>query len=75
MAGYDVNQVIEVVEMLSHSQGFYGRLLNRIKDMEENEPDKFDRFKTIVEDQHFADPVDIVFFSLKLDSRNLQVLL
>ena len=62
MAGYNVNQVIEVVEILSHSQGFYGRLLNSIRDMEENEPGKFDRFKTIVEEQHFTDPVDVVLF-------------
>ena len=62
MAGYNVNQVIEVVEMLSHSQGFYGRLLNRIKDMEENELDNFVQFKTIVEEQHFTDPVDVVLF-------------
>ena len=62
MAGYNVNQVIEVVEILSHSQGFYGRLLNSITDMEENEPSEFDRFKTIVEEQHFTDPVDVVLF-------------
>ena len=62
MAGYNVNQVIGVVEMLSHSQGFYGRLLNRIKDMEENELDNFVQFKTIVEEQHFTDPVDVVLF-------------
>lgn len=48
--------------MLSHSQGFYGRLLNRIKEMEEYEPDKFGQFKTIVEEQHFTDPVDVVLF-------------
>ena len=30
--------------------------------MEENEPDKFDQFKTIVEEQHFTDPVDVVLF-------------
>lgn len=26
---YDVEKVIEVVEMLSHSQGTYGRMLDR----------------------------------------------
>ena len=62
MAGYDVNQVIEVVEMLSHSQGFYGRLLNRIKEMEEYEQENFDQFKSIVEGQYFTDPVDVVLF-------------
>lgn len=60
--GYSVEEVIEVVEMLSHSQGFYGRLLNRIKEMEEYEPENFGQFKTIVEEQHLTDPVDVIMF-------------
>lgn len=60
--GYDVEQVIEVIEMLSYSQGFYGRLLEEILFMEENEPYKFEKFKRIVEAQGFKDPVDVVMF-------------
>lgn len=60
--GYTVEQVIEVIEMLSHSQGFYGRLLEEIMYIEVNEPDKFETFKELVEEQEFKDPVDVVLF-------------
>ena len=39
--GYSVDQVIEVVEMMSHSQGFYGRLLKDIMYMKEFESRHF----------------------------------
>ena len=60
--GYDVEQVIGVVKMLSNSQGFYGRLLERILYLQEYEPEAFEEFKEIVEDQNFKDPVDVVLF-------------
>lgn len=59
---YDVNGVIEVVEMLSHSQGFYGRLLQEIKYIQEYEPEKFETFKEVIEAQEFTNPVDVVLF-------------
>ena len=60
--GYDIDQVVEVIEMLSYSQGFYGRLLDEIMYIEENEPKKFEAFKDIIEKQEFKDPVDVVLF-------------
>lgn len=59
---YDVEQVIEIVEMLSHSQGFYGRLLNEIMYLKENEIEKFEVFKKVIEEQKFTNPVDVVLF-------------
>lgn len=59
---YDVEQVIEVVKMLSHSQGTYGRMLEQILYLRENKPDAFDEFSRIIESQHFKDPVDIILF-------------
>ena len=59
---YDVEKVIEVVQMLSHSQGFYGRLLKEINYIQEYEPEKFEEFKEIIEAQEFKDPVDVVLF-------------
>jgi hypothetical protein len=59
---YDVEQVIEVVKMLSRSQGFYGRLLERIMYLKEYEPEDFETFKQVVEEQGFKDPVDVVLF-------------
>ena len=60
--GYDIEQVVDVIEMLSYSQGFYGRLLDEIMYIEENEPAKYEVFKTIIEKQEFQDPVDVVLF-------------
>lgn len=60
--GYDIEQVVDVIEMLSYSQGFYGRLLDEIMYIEENEPRKYEVFKQIIEAQEFTDPVDVVLF-------------
>lgn len=60
--GYNVEQVVDVIEMLSYSQGFYGRLLDEIMYIEENEPEKFEVFKEIIEKQEFENPVDVVLF-------------
>lgn len=60
--GYDIEQVVDVIEMLSYSQGFYGRLLDEILYIEENEPEKYEVFKEIIEKQEFENPVDVVMF-------------
>lgn len=60
--GYDIEQVVDVIEMLSYSQGFYGRLLDEILYIEENEPAKYEHFKNIIEKQGFESPVDVVMF-------------
>lgn len=60
--GYDIEQVVDVIEMLSYSQGFYGRLLEEILYIEENEPKKYEVFKRLIEKQEFEDPVDVVLF-------------
>ena len=58
----DVYQVIDVIRMLSHSQGFYGRLLEEILYAQVYEPNKFEEFKEIIEDQNFKDPLDVVLY-------------
>lgn len=60
--GLNIEEVVEVVEMLADSQGFYGRLLEEILYIEENEPNKYEVFKTIIEKQEFKDPVDVALF-------------
>ena len=60
--GYNVDQVIGVIEMLSHSQGFYGRMLEELMYAKEYEPEKFEFFKEVVEEQGFENPVDVVLF-------------
>lgn len=58
----DIEEVVDVIEMLSYSQGFYGRLLEEIFYIEENDPVKYEVFKTVIEKQEFKDPVDVVLF-------------
>lgn len=60
--GYTVDQVIEVIEMLSHSQGFYGRLLREIIEMKEYDAERLEEFKWLIEQQEFQNPVDVVMF-------------
>lgn len=60
--GYDIEEVVDVIEMLSYSQGFYGRLLDEILYIEENKPNKYEVFKQLIEKQEFKDPVDVVLF-------------
>ena len=62
MKGLNIEEVVEVVEMLSYSQGFYERLLEEILYIEENEPKKYEVFKNIIEKQGLKDPVDVVLF-------------
>ena len=60
--GYDIEEVVDAIEMLADSQGFYGRLLDEILYIEENEPDKYEVFKGFIEKQEFKNPVDVVLF-------------
>lgn len=58
----NIEEVVDVIEMLADSQGFYGRLLEEILYIEENDPLKYEIFKTVIEKQEFQDPVDVVMF-------------
>lgn len=59
---YGVEEAIELVRQLSHSQGYYGRLLERILYVKEYGPETFEEFKMVVEEQYFKDPVDVALF-------------
>lgn len=58
----NVIQVIDVIRDLSHSQGFYSRMYERILYLKENEPESFETFKNEVEAQNFKEPVDVVLY-------------
>lgn len=53
------NEIMNTIEMLSHSQGFYGRLLNAIRELPDDEKDRF--FKHL-ESHNFSDPLDLVLY-------------
>lgn len=60
--GYNIEEVIDVIEELSYSKGFYEQLLEEIIYIEENEPKKYEVFRDIIEKQEFEDPVDVILF-------------
>ena len=59
---YNIEEVVDVIEMLADSQGFYGRLLEEILYIEENDPLKYEIFKNVIERQEFKNPVEVMMF-------------
>lgn len=57
-----IKQIIATIRQLAMSQGFYGRLLNALMDIKENNTEKWAEVVEILEGQHFADPVDMVLY-------------
>lgn len=55
-------EIIKVIEDLAKHQGFYGRLLRKIRDLEENDEELFEAFKKDLEDIGFKDPVGIILY-------------
>ena len=52
-------QILDAIEMLAHSQGFYGRLLEEIMSAPE---DVFENVMNTLEAQKFGNVVDMVMF-------------
>ena len=56
---FDFDDVINVLAELSESQGFYGRLLRDISEMDD---DEFEEFEYIIESQNFTSALNVVMF-------------
>ena len=59
---YGIDQILEVIENLSHSQGFYSRLLENILYAKDNDPDTYERWVEEMEAREFKDPVGVVLY-------------
>ena len=46
---FEFNDVIDIIDTLSHSQGFYGRLLRDIYELKKYEPEMFAMFVDEIE--------------------------
>lgn len=57
-----INDVLEIIRELSCSQGFYGRLYQRIMDCKQNDPENYAEFVDVINSQKFVDKIDVVFF-------------
>lgn len=59
---YDFNDVLNVLNDLAHSQGFYGRLLRDLSETKEYEPERFDLIVMEIESQEFTNALDVVMY-------------
>ena len=59
---FEFNDVIDIIDTLSHSQGFYGRLLRDIYELKRYEPEMFMMFVDEIESQNFTNVLDIVMY-------------
>lgn len=57
---FNFEDVIDIIIMMSHSQGFWGRLLECIFEMEKKDADAYDNFVSIIEEQQFTNMYDVV---------------
>ena len=56
----DRTEILGLIEGLSHSQGFYGRLLESFRDMEQEDPEAFEACMAELEAQNFSEPLDAI---------------
>lgn len=54
-------EIKEVIKSLASSQGFYGRQLRFLEEIEKNE-EQFEEVKRVLEEQNFKEPLDIVMW-------------
>lgn len=59
---FDFNDVIDILVGLSHSQGFYGRLLRDLSEIKEYESERFELIVAEIESQNFTSPLDVVLY-------------
>lgn len=53
------NDVMSIIEDLSYSQGFYGRLKRSILELD---PEGLKEFKNIIKKQKFKNNLDVIYF-------------
>ena len=59
---FEFNDVINILIKLSHSQGFYGRLLRDLSEIKKYEPERFDLIVMEIESQEFTNALDVVMY-------------
>ena len=55
-------QIMQVIRSLAKSQGFYGRLLRDIQELQKNDPEEADRLLSMLEAQKFNDALDVILY-------------
>ena len=57
---FNFEDVIDIIIMMSRSQGFWGRLLERIFEMEKEDADAYNNFVSVIEEQQFTNMYDVI---------------
>lgn len=57
---FNFEDVINIIIMMSRSQGFWGRLLEYIFEMEKEDADAYDNFVSVIEEQQFTNMYDVI---------------
>lgn len=60
--GFTMDDCLDTIRMFASSQGFYGRMLERLMEIKKNDPDTYDRIAEEWESQGFRDSVDFVLY-------------
>jgi len=57
-----MNDIMAVIESLSHSQGFYGRLLWNIYELQDRDPEAYEELVAEWEAKEFKDSLDFILY-------------
>ena len=57
-----MDEILAVIKSLAGSQGFYGRLLKTLEEIEQQDADRYNELVKTLEAQNFNDPVDFVMY-------------
>lgn len=58
----DIEQIMAAIRSLAGSQGYYSRLYNELREMQTNDPEKWEEVKNTLEAQNFNDTLDMVLY-------------
>lgn len=58
----NIEQILDAIQGLAYSQGFYGRLYEHLIYVKNNEPEQWKGIVKELESNHFKDTLDMVLY-------------
>lgn len=55
-------EMLKTIENMSNSRGFYGRLLERLREMKEDVPEEYENLMQEWESHNFASELDFILY-------------
>ena len=59
---FEWEDIFDVIYSLSHSQGFYGRLLRDLETLRNNDEEAWENFVIEIESQNFTSMLDVIMY-------------